>query len=456
MSDQGDLTYLNLIHLAADGTDPADLTRGEIEGNYFDGRWKPVIGINYSTITRHDLDYASVQNPFPFNTDSWFNGRRLQADFKNLVKVIDQIEVIGGIDYDRQWAYTNTVGPFTPYTQAWGTMAQTGIYGQLRLNPFEGFNLNVGGRVDMIMSNSFEAVRYVQENLPFLCIGSIFPLSRLAVDHGIQPAVYVGGHIGTVMMPAVVRADPVERPGLMVRALTFTALVLFPMSVGASTVLLEKASPPQLLDGIKEFHATVLFTAPTSYRTLAARGIELKRTHLRKCVSAGEALPASTRALWKEATGIELIDGIGATEMLHIFISHTEDKARPGATGKPVPGYQAKVVDDDGNEVPRGTVGKLAVAGPTGCRSLDDERQRHPRRNGRAGQWQAHPEEHAPGPCPQRPRHLDASALDTPSLALANAARETLRVEAPDAEPYRALAALYAPPAADAPVDADG
>lgn len=124
-------------------------TRGEIEGSYFDGRWKPVVGVNYSTITRHDLDYASVQNPFPFNTDSWFNGRRLQADFKNLVKVIDQIEVIGGIDYDRQWAYTNTVGPFTPYTQAWGTMAQTGIYGQLRLNPFEGFNLNVGGRVDM-------------------------------------------------------------------------------------------------------------------------------------------------------------------------------------------------------------------------------------------------------------------------------------------------------------------
>ena len=159
-------------------------------------------------------------------------------------------------------------------------------------------------------------------------------------------------------------------------------LVLFPMSVGASTVLLEKASPPQLLDGIKEFHATVLFTAPTSYRTLAARGIELKRTHLRKCVSAGEALPASTRALWKEATGIELIDGIGATEMLHIFISHTEDNARPGATGKPVPGYQAKVVDDEGNEVPPGTVGKLAVKGPTGCRYLADERQKTYVKNG--------------------------------------------------------------------------
>ncbi len=153
-------------------------------------------------------------------------------------------------------------------------------------------------------------------------------------------------------------------------------LLLFPMSLGASTVLLDKAGPPQLLDGIREFHATVLFTAPTSYRTLAARAVELRRTPLRKCVSAGEALPAATRALWKEATGIELIDGIGATEMLHIFISHDDTEARPGATGKPVPGYRARVVDDDGREVPPGTVGKLAVQGPTGCRYLADARQK--------------------------------------------------------------------------------
>jgi 2-aminobenzoate-CoA ligase len=159
-------------------------------------------------------------------------------------------------------------------------------------------------------------------------------------------------------------------------------LVLFPMSVGACAVLLEKGSPPQLLEGIKEFGATVLFTAPTSYRTLTARGVELRRTPLRKCVSAGEALPASTRALWKEATGIELIDGIGATEMLHIFISHDESNARPGATGKPVPGYRAKVIGDDGNEVPPGTVGKLAVQGPTGCRYLADERQKDYVQNG--------------------------------------------------------------------------
>ncbi|HLO92943.1 MAG TPA: AMP-binding protein, partial [Burkholderiaceae bacterium] len=97
---------------------------------------------------------------------------------------------------------------------------------------------------------------------------------------------------------------------------------------------------------------------------------------LRKCVSAGEALPAATRALWKEATGIELIDGIGATEMLHIFISHDEAGARPGATGRAVPGYQACVLDEQGQVLPPGSVGRLAVKGPTGCRYLDDERQR--------------------------------------------------------------------------------
>lgn len=159
-------------------------------------------------------------------------------------------------------------------------------------------------------------------------------------------------------------------------------LLLFPLSVGASTVLLEKASPPQLLEAIQTFGATVLFTAPTSYRTLAVRGTELRRSALRKCVSAGEALPASTRAAWKEATGIELIDGIGSTEMLHIFISHDEAHARPGATGTPVPGYQAKIVDESGQEVPPGAIGRLAVRGPTGCRYLNDERQRKYVQNG--------------------------------------------------------------------------
>jgi 2-aminobenzoate-CoA ligase len=185
--------------------------------------------------------------------------------------------------------------------------------------------------------------------------------------------------------PHVLRATPddvfIGSPPL---AFTFGlgGLLLFPMAIGASTVLLDKAGPPQLLDGIEAFGATVLFTAPTSYRTLAARGAELRRTPLRKCVSAGEALPASTRALWKDATGIEIIDGIGATEMLHIFISADEANSRPGATGVPVPGYLAEVVDDHGRALPPGTVGKLRVKGPTGCRYLADERQKNYVRDG--------------------------------------------------------------------------
>ncbi|WP_378740345.1 AMP-binding protein [Nocardia brasiliensis] len=152
-------------------------------------------------------------------------------------------------------------------------------------------------------------------------------------------------------------------------------LLLFPMAVGASAVLLEQASPALLLEAIKNYGATVLFTAPTSYRMLARHGAELRGTALRKCVSAGEPLPPTTRTRWREATGIELIDGIGATEMLHIFISADEEHARPGATGLPVPGYEARVVDENGQPLPPGAVGLLAVRGPTGCRYLADERQ---------------------------------------------------------------------------------
>jgi len=157
-------------------------------------------------------------------------------------------------------------------------------------------------------------------------------------------------------------------------------LLLFPLSIGASTVLLEKATPPLLLDAIPAYGATVLFTAPTTYRAIADQARERKLSAplggtLRKCVSAGEALPAATRVQWKAATGLEAIDGIGSTEMLHIFISADEEHARPGATGTPVPGYQACILDPDGRPLPRGAVGRLAVRGPTGCRYLDDPRQ---------------------------------------------------------------------------------
>ncbi len=153
-------------------------------------------------------------------------------------------------------------------------------------------------------------------------------------------------------------------------------LLLFPLHIGASTVLLPQASPPLLLEGIQRHGATVVFTSPTSYRAMAARGQELRSSRLRHCVSAGEALPAATRELWASATGLGMIDGIGSTELLHIFISARAQDAVPGATGQVVPGYRARVVDDQGQEVPDGTVGRLAVRGPTGCRYLADERQR--------------------------------------------------------------------------------
>ena len=159
-------------------------------------------------------------------------------------------------------------------------------------------------------------------------------------------------------------------------------LLLFPMRIGASTLLVERPAPDALLDAVARHRATVLFTAPTSYRAMAADVGSHDLTALRKCVSAGEALPAATRQMWKDATGIEIIDGIGSTELLHIFISHDEAHARPGSTGKAVPGYTACVMGDDGTPLPAGQVGQLAVKGPTGCRYLADPRQANYVRNG--------------------------------------------------------------------------
>jgi 2-aminobenzoate-CoA ligase len=153
-------------------------------------------------------------------------------------------------------------------------------------------------------------------------------------------------------------------------------LVLFPLRAGASTILLEKATPDDLLAAIEQHRATICFTAPTAYRAILSKLENRDISSLRKCVSAGEALPKATWEAWHEATGIKILDGIGSTEMLHIFIGSPEESLRPGATGKPVPGYQAKVIDEHGNALPPNTPGKLAVRGPTGCRYLADERQK--------------------------------------------------------------------------------
>jgi len=153
-------------------------------------------------------------------------------------------------------------------------------------------------------------------------------------------------------------------------------LLLFPLRVGAAAVLLEKLTPEALLQAIEKYRATICFTAPTFYRQMATLAGKYDLSSLKKSVSAGEALPVATREVWQQATGLRMIDGIGATEMLHIFISAAGDEIRPGATGKPIPGYRACVLDNKGQPVGPGIVGRLAVKGPTGCRYLDDPRQR--------------------------------------------------------------------------------
>ena len=155
-------------------------------------------------------------------------------------------------------------------------------------------------------------------------------------------------------------------------------LAVFPLRFGAAATLLENASPPNMIDIIQTYKATICFTAPTAYRAMLAamdQGADL--SSLRAAVSAGETLPAPVYEAWMAKTGKPMLDGIGATEMLHIFISNRLDDSRPGCTGKPVKGYEAKVVDEHMQETARGVVGKLAVRGPTGCRYLADARQQN-------------------------------------------------------------------------------
>ncbi len=160
-------------------------------------------------------------------------------------------------------------------------------------------------------------------------------------------------------------------------------LLLFPFAAGASVYFPSiPYTPEAMVKLINETRATIVYTAPTFYRQMANFAKQTGTPSLRICVSAGEALPDATRQLWKDATDIEMLDGIGTTEMFHIFISSKPDEVRRGAIGKVVPGYTAKVVNDEGIEMPLGTVGKLAVMGPTGCKYLDDPRQSKYVKNG--------------------------------------------------------------------------
>jgi 2-aminobenzoate-CoA ligase len=152
-------------------------------------------------------------------------------------------------------------------------------------------------------------------------------------------------------------------------------LLVFPLRAGAATLLIEKASPEDLADEIAKHQVTVCSTAPTAYRAMIASGKAGQLGSLRRPISAGEHLPEATWHAFREATGVSLIDGIGSTEMLHVFVSAADDGIRPGATGKAVPGYRATILDEAGAPVPPGVPGRLAVQGPTGCRYLNDPRQ---------------------------------------------------------------------------------
>ena len=159
-------------------------------------------------------------------------------------------------------------------------------------------------------------------------------------------------------------------------------LVLFPFRVGASTAMIERVGPADLLPAIHHYGATVCFTAPTAYRAMLDEVARIGAGDLRICVSAGETLPKSTFLAWREKTGISLLDGLGSTEMLHVFVGSRPGTNRPGATGQVVPGYEAKIIDEDGNDLPDGQPGRLAMRGPTGCRYLADERQKKYVQNG--------------------------------------------------------------------------
>ncbi|GAA0223510.1 AMP-binding protein [Saccharothrix mutabilis subsp. mutabilis] len=234
-----------------------------------------------------------------------------------------------------------------------------------------------------------------QDELDRLCAAA--PTDYTAVDTAADDVVLLGFTSGTTGRPKatmhfhrdvlaiadtfsahIVRPRPDDLfTGTPPLAFTFGlgGLLVFPLRAGAAPLLLERQTPVELAETAHANGVTVLFTAPTVYRAILAAGKADLLRGVRRCVSAGEALPAQVSEDFHAATGTRIIDGIGATEMLHVFISAADDEVRPGATGRVVPGYEAAVLDEHGHPAPDGVAGRLAVRGPTGCRYLADERQ---------------------------------------------------------------------------------
>ncbi len=221
----------------------------------------------------------------------------------------------------------------------------------------------------------FEAVRTAQDDVALLGFTSGTTGNPKATMHFHRDLLIIADGYAKEVLQVTPEDVFIGSPPL---AFTFGlgGLAVFPLRFGAAATLLETASPPNMIEIIEKFKATVCFTAPTAYRAMLQameEGADL--SSLRSAVSAGETLPPPVYHDWQAKTGKPMLDGIGATEMLHIFITNRFDDHMAGSTGKPVTGYEAKVIDDAGNELPDGEVGKLAVRGPTGCRYLADDRQ---------------------------------------------------------------------------------
>jgi 2-aminobenzoate-CoA ligase len=230
-------------------------------------------------------------------------------------------------------------------------------------------------RIALTKGVTFEAVRTGRDDVALLGFTSGTTGEPKATMHFHRDLLVIADSYAKEVLAVTPEDIFVGSPPL---AFTFGlgGLAIFPLRFGATATLLENASPANMIEIIETYKATISFTAPTAYRAmLAAMQQGANLSSLRIAVSAGETLPAPVFKEWVARTGTPILDGIGSTEMLHIFISNRLDDAAPASTGKPVAGYQAKIVDDNMHEMPRGEVGKLAVRGPTGCRYLADKRQ---------------------------------------------------------------------------------
>jgi 2-aminobenzoate-CoA ligase len=252
------------------------------------------------------------------------------------------------------------------------------FHGSAPSSPATGAEAGAPGNLNELASRKpdrFEAVQTAADDVALIAFTSGTTGRPKAAMHFHRDVLAVADTFSALVLKPVKDDVFTGTPPL---AFTFGlgAILIFPIRAGAATLLIERATPAELADLIAARGVTVVSTAPTAYRAMLAAGKADQLRGLRRPVSAGETLPGSVWRAFYDATGVKIIDGIGSTELLHIFISAADDQIRPGSTGLPVPGYRALILDEQGKPVPDGEPGRLAVKGPTGCRYLADDRQR--------------------------------------------------------------------------------